>query len=285
MAIADRRLPQFALPVSIPASVVTVTYASHPPVAYNISAATRYNARSTDASLDVLAYVLGIIQAVDTGSTSWTPGNLASSYTGIATIVNVRAGGDARGAATSLEFTSGLTGADLGFTSNTVAASPNGTFTATYRRKYFWTPDPDGVPLLVLDEPRALTSNVRTTAPGGTTTIDFYGSMKEREVIIARMDAANVYSHYSSDSGYAGAIASTLNTADPNAAFEGLVSQWAATSAASVRYWPDRSDLTTYVDLAPPEQGGEWLGDLTQAFTESSPRPHRFDANLRFVEV
>lgn len=284
--MADRRLPQFALPWTVPTSVIKVTYATAGQITYNLtSPGTRYNARSTTASLDALAWVFGEIHTADTGSASWVIGDLTGSYTGVAQIVNTRlpGAGDVRGAATEIEFTSGLTGADFGFTSNTVTASPSGTFTATYRRKYLWTPDPDGIPLLAFDEARPLTSNVRTTAPDGTTTLDFYGSMSERQVAIVRMDAANVYSCYATDADYAAKVGN--NIADPNAAFEGLVADWASLGASSVRYWPDRSDLTTYVDLVPGENGGEWLGDLPAGFSEASPRPHRFDCNLSFVVV
>ena len=198
-----------------------------------------------------------------------------------------RAQGDASDDVTQIEVLGGeVTLAELGSTADPLTPVAPGTsipavFTLARRGAGHWVlPDES---LLAASEERQRTIQTSTTSPDGTTIRDVYGSVTRKRLDLLTLPGASVFLQYASDADFAAVIG--CDTGDAAATFDELRRRWCLIDDdVHCRFWPDVSDLTTYVDLR-PGSGDEWMSSLDEAVEMVSSGPLYFDATIAAFKV
>lgn len=276
------RIPALARPITIGASTITIDYDGATTEVINVTAATRYNDLSGNASSDLWAYVLAAI-------------NAASAFTWVAETVANRPYGRRRLAingetdtVVSVTFSSSALATAMGFSSTTpsvatIETAP-GVFssrvTALWTPQGYWSPHSELTTALVRDPWRYEDAALVTESPTGGATVDDYGGVALRRVDLVRLYAANSLECYRLDSDFATGQGDLLTT-DPHYSWEAFRRGWLQ-AGGSARYYPDRETPATYNTVQPR---APWIASSSQGLSEFRTNPLTFNLSIEMVQT
>lgn len=109
-----------------------------------------------------------------------------------------------------------------------------------------------------------------------------HGGYRVWRLKLEKVDGLLVYKDRSSHSTYLGSREG-VNSGDPHVSWEGGIWEDLADTGAPLRVYPNRDNLTEYVDVQ--VYRSEELEDLQDVWTERSGAPQRYDAEFFLVEV
>ena len=243
---------------------------------------TRYNDRRFLVASDLLAWVADEMTNTDLPGETWTASEPAGDYLGRSALTNTHPRVDTK-TLNRIDFMTPtiLSGADLGYDSNTVfatLAAPNYVLTGTWIRGRLWIPQ--GSSFMALDEVTREDTVVVTTSPDGTNTKDYYGGLTLRTTELLTVPAALVWPQYA-DSALFTAAVSGMTAGDLNAPLDVFRQAWRDTPL-SIRYSPDLTLPSVYHDLNAVDP---WIGNLTTAATPIGLSPRLYNVRLTALEV
>lgn len=272
--------PQFCLPFTVNGTVtVNFTDASSTgAITIGSSSTIRYTDRTTDPTSDAWAYLAQEMSSGDAGGT-WAASELAGGYQG--RVVLTRTPSDGKTVDTvvfsSTAFSNlfGFTTASNGATANAVTAQSMGTG--------LWIAHSGADTFLEMDESWSDDAVVITESPDGTSTIDDFGGVTRREIVITQVPAAMVYPHYVEDDDWISSYSGVLS--DEQQSWDTLRQQWLLLSdGQTCRYSPDATGPSVYYSLSPGAED-RWIASTRNAAEIETRAPYRFRLTITANEV
>ena len=286
--------PQFSLPFTIPAGTVTIDFTDLSSQVVNIASAVRYTVRElTDPSVCAWAYLASEMNGDDSGANNtWAASEVSGDYQGLMRLTCDRtAPGDTKTIQT-ITFSSTTLSNFFGCTTTTpnviVVGNDEQYFQGTQMGYGLWIAHSGADCFLEINESTTEDAVVVTESPDGTSTIDDFGGVTRKEIVISQVPASMIWDYYAQ--GGEGSNSDWVDTYggtqyDDQQAFDVFRQQWLLLSdSQSCRFFPDQSVLGQYTEIN-PGAADMWIARLSEAVERESRAPYRFRLTITANEV